>query len=401
MSEAVPVVVLNPYYHGGLAAVRSLGRLGAPVHAVHPVADAPVGRSRHLRRLIEWDVSAAPDEASLEMLADLARRLGGPPVLVVTDDNAAAFAARHAEALHELFTFPRRPPGLTERLYSKRGLHALCDEHGVPSPRTTFPRDRDEAREAIARSRFPIVLKPDDNQRFAQRNGVPMYIARDERDALEAYDRLEDPEAPNLMLQEYLPGPSSSVWVFTGYFDADSRLVFGAGGVKTRQYPLRIGTTCFGTVRSHPEMEAVTARFAEAIGYRGVFDCGYRLDPRDGVYKMLDVNPRVGQNFRQCVGRSGLDVVQAMYLDLTGRPVPADVPAEGRAWWVENYDLAAQIDAVREGSADLGAWLRSLRDVDEPAWFARDDPGPFAAMLADSVSPLGRRLRAIARDRTQ
>ena len=44
-----------------------------------------------------------------------------------------------------------------------------------------------------------------------------------------AYDRLEDPEAPNIMLQDYIPGDSDSVWVYTGYFDADSELLFGAG----------------------------------------------------------------------------------------------------------------------------------------------------------------------------
>lgn len=393
MTHQVPALVLNPYHHGGVAIVRTLGRLGVPVHAMHPDAGTPVARSRYLSGLTEWDVRTQPPEASLRVLARVARRLGGPPVLIVADDNAAAFASAHADALHEHFTFPRRPPGLTERLYRKRGLHELCAEHGVPAPRTRFPRDRDEARELLARAAYPLVLKPDDNQRFARRTGMRMYIARDARDALAAYDRLEDPEAPNLMLQEYLPGPSSMVWVFTGYFDRDCRLVFGAGGVKVRQYPGRTGTTCFGVVRSHPELEALTARFARAVGYRGVFDCGYRLDPRDGRFKLLDVNPRVGQNFRQCVGRGGLDVVRALYLDLTGQPVPADTADEGRGWWVENFDVAGQLHALRDGSVDLRRWLGSLRHVREPAWFARDDVGPFLGMLAGSTVSVRRRLR--------
>ena len=334
-----------------------------------------------------------PSPDSLEFVLDAGRRIGGPPVLVVADDTAQGFLTDNEEALQEVFTFPRQPPGLMQRLYSKRGLYDLCLEHDVPTASTAFPQSRDEAREAIERAVFPLVLKPIDKARwFQQRHGIPMFIARDAPEALAAYDRFEEPEAPNLMLQEYIPGPSASVWVFTGYFDDDCELLFGAGGTKLRQYPIHVGTTCFGDVRSNPELEKVTARFVKALGYRGVFDCGYRYDAREGRYKLLDAHPRVGANFRQCVGRDGLDVVRAMYLDLTGQPVPRDVPAEGRVWWVEDFDVAAAVDSWREGGFSLRRWARTLRRVDEPAWFARDDLAPFRAMCVRRAGAICRRL---------
>lgn len=393
----VPVLVLKLYSHGGIAVVRTLGRIGVPVYAIHHDVRAPAARSRYLKEVLEWDFDSAPDSESLEFVLEAGRRIGGSPLLIAADDAVQSFVCDHAEALHEVFRFPRQPPGLTERLYSKRGLHELCLEHDVPSPRTTFPQNRDEAREEIERGDFPLLLKPIDNVRFQRRNGTRMFIARDARQALDAYDHLEDPAAPNIMLQEYIPGPSSSVWVFTGYFDNDCELVFGAGGTKLRQYPIHIGMTCFGDVRPNPEMEAVTARFVRAIDYRGVFDCGYRYDARDRRYKMLDVNPRVGLNFRQCVGRDGLDVVRAMYLDLTGQPVPREPPAESHVWWVEDYDLAGAVDAWREGSLSLRRWAGSLRRVDEPAWFDRDDIAPFLSVWLRAPAALGRRmLRRIA-----
>jgi D-aspartate ligase len=392
MNAARPVLVLKLYYHGGIGAVRTLGRLGVPVYAIHDDSRVPAARSRYLREVLEWNFASAPGTESLEFVLDAGQRIGGPPVLLAADDTAQAFVSQHAEALHEAFVFPRQPAGLTERLVSKRGLHELCLEHDVAAPATVFPQTREEAREALQHAVFPLVLKPIDNVRFKHRNGIPMYIAEDHADALAAYDRLEDPAAPNVMLQEYIPGPSSSVWVFTGYFDSRSELVFGAGGLKVRQYPIHTGTTCYGVVRSNPEMEAVTARFVKALGYSGVFDCGYRYDPRDGRYKLLDVNPRVGANFRQCVGRDGLDVVRALYLDLTGQAVPPDVPAEGRAWWVENYDVAAAAYASHAGELSVRRWAGSLRRVDEPAWFAGDDLAPFRAMCASAARAFGRRV---------
>lgn len=391
-TAAAPVLALRLFHHGGIGAARTLGRLGVPVHAIQQDPRAPVARSRYLHDVLEWDLESAPNAESLEFVLEARKRIGGRPVLLAGDEPAQAFVDENADVLHESFAFPWQPPGLTRQLYSKRGLHELCLEHDVPVPHASFPQSRDQAREAIEGAVFPLVLKPIDNMRFEDRNGIRMFIARDAPEALEAYDRFEEPEAPNIMLQQFIPGPSASVWVFTGYFDGNSELLFGAGGTKLRQSPIYTGSTCFGDVLSNPEMEAATARFVKALGYRGVIDCGYRYDARDGRYKLLDVNPRVGANFRQCVGRDGLDVVRAMYLDLTGQEVPRDVPAEGRVWWVENNDVAAAIQSWREGSFSLRRWAGSLRGVDEPAWFARDDLAPFPVMCTNALRQLGTRV---------
>ncbi|MGI8731580.1 MAG: hypothetical protein ACR2LK_16625 [Solirubrobacteraceae bacterium] len=392
MNTERPVLVLRLYDHGAVGAVRSLGRLGVPVHAIHRNVRAPAARSRYLRETLEWDFDSATSAESAEFVLEAGRRLGGSPVLLGTDDTAQTFVSQHAEALREVFVFPRQPDGLAERLFSKQGMHELCVEHDVATPATAFPQTREEAQETIERAVFPLVLKPIDNVRFKQRNGIPMYIATDSSDALSAYDRVEDLAAPNVMLQEYIPGPSSSVWVFTGYFDSRSELLFGAGGAKLRQYPFRTGTTCFGVVQSNPDMEAVVARFVKRLGYRGVFDCGFRYDTRDDRHKLLDVNPRVGANFRQCVGRDGMDVVHALYLNLTGQEVPTEAPAEGRVWWVENFDVASAAQARGAGELSLSSWAASLRHVDEPAWFARDDLAPFRAMCRETVGASKRRL---------
>jgi hypothetical protein len=77
----------------------------------------------------------------------------------------------------------------------------------------------------------------------------------------------------------------------------------------------------------------------QEIDYSGIVDMGYRYDRRDGKYKLLDVNPRVGATFRLFVGSNGMDVVRALYLNLTGQPVRSGRAREGRKWIVEQSDL--------------------------------------------------------------
>ena len=132
MNTARPVLMFRLWYHGGIGAVRSLGRLGVPVHAVHDDARVPAARSRYLREVLQWDFDGTPSEESVEFLLEAGRRIGDSPILLVADDPAQRFVSEHADALDEVFTFPRQPAELNQRLYSKRGMYDLCLEHGVP-----------------------------------------------------------------------------------------------------------------------------------------------------------------------------------------------------------------------------------------------------------------------------
>jgi predicted ATP-grasp superfamily ATP-dependent carboligase len=130
----------------------------------------------------------------------------------------------------------------------------------------------------------------------------------------------------------------------------------------------------------------------KAIGYRGILDIGYRYDARDRLYKVLDVNPRIGATFRLFVGVNGIDVARALYMDLTGQPVPASPAREGRKWMVEDLDAVSAYRYHREGSLSAREWFASLSGVEEAAYFSWRDPLPFFFMLFNRTPELLKRL---------
>jgi predicted ATP-grasp superfamily ATP-dependent carboligase len=130
----------------------------------------------------------------------------------------------------------------------------------------------------------------------------------------------------------------------------------------------------------------------EAIGYRGILDIGYRFDPRDGLYKVLDANPRVGQAFRLFVAENDMDVVKSLYLDQTGQEQFSIVPREGRRWLIEDFDLISSFHYFEEGALTLRDWVRSFKGVEEAAWFSWTDPRPFVKMVGDLLKRLSGRL---------
>ena len=393
----VAVVVLkmvaDRYSHGELAVMRSLGRCGVDVLSAHPAPRTPAELSRYARAHIRIPLGST--ETTVTRLIERASSMRERPVLVPTDDVGALLVADRADELGEVFRLPAQPAGLALQLADKGHLARLCDTHDIPTPQVTFPKDRDGAAADAAVLGYPVVIKSMDPRLLRMRpNARSVVLAHDRDELLEHYDTMEDTTHPNLMLQEYIPGGSESVWMFNGYFDERSECRVGFTGQKVRQYPRGTGATSLGICRHNEEVVETTRRMMRAIGYRGIVDMGYRYDERDGRYKLLDVNPRLGSSFRLFVDDLGLDVVRAMYLDLTGRPVPSQGPYEGRRWLVEPADLWSTAAYRREERLTAGGWLRSVRGVDEYAWFAGDDMKPFLAMASVfALQPLLRRVR--------
>jgi predicted ATP-grasp superfamily ATP-dependent carboligase len=180
--------------------------------------------------------------------------------------------------------------------------------------------------------------------------------------------------------------------MFNGYFNACSECLIGFTGKKIRQCPVYRGATSLGICLANDTVDKTTRKFMQAIGYQGVLDIGYRYDARDGLYKVLDVNPRIGATFRLFVARNGMDVARALYLDLTGQPIVPGLAPEGRKWIVEDLDLVSCFRYHRDGKLTFRGWISSFRGIQEAAYFALDDPLPVLMMCVNSVRELWKRM---------
>lgn len=381
---STPVVVVSLTTHGPLGIIRSLGRMGVPVYALHTSECQPAQYSRYLRRVWRWNFPNSSEEA-LQTFADVGRQIGRRAILIPTSDETAVFVAENEVSLRRWFEFPKQSFALPRTLSDKKQMYHLVKKHGIATPETLFPQGRDEVLRFAADIRFPVVLKAIDGARAARRTGQKMVIVRDFGELLKYYDELEDPSEPNFMLQEYIPGGDDTIWMFNGYFNEDSVCLYGATGKKIRQHPVGHGPTSLGICLQKDMVDQTTRKLMKKLGYRGILDIGYRFDARDGQYKVLDINPRIGCTFRLFTAENGLDVARALYLDLTGQAVPVSKVREGRKWMVEVQDFKSCLEYRRKGQLTVSQWLRSLGGVQETAFFALDDMRPFRKVVSEHV----------------
>lgn len=392
-NNATPVVILRSIAYAGLGIARSFGRLGIPVYTIEGMRSSPVFNSRYNREAFIWSIDDKPELESIEFLSHVSKKIDGQPLLIPTTDYAAMFVARNAGRLRECFRFPKQPEGLVDSLCSKKEMYLLAKRVGIPTPETVFPQSRRDVNDFLRTAIFPVMLKAIDGTRLCERVGKKMFIVNSAQELLELYDRVEDAAEPNLMLQEYIPGGEDSVWMFNGYFSQNSDCLAGFTGKKIRQCPAYTGYTSLGICVRNDTVDLLTRSFMKAIGYRGVLDVGYRYDARDGQYKVLDVNPRIGATFRLFVGDNGLDVARAFYLDMTAQQVPATRLCEGRKWAVEDRDLSSSFRYWRDGKLSARQWLASFRGVRETAYLAADDMRPVFARIKRVLASSMRRLR--------
>ncbi|MCU1427032.1 MAG: ATP-grasp protein [Actinomycetia bacterium] len=401
LDPSVPVLLLRvgryPVYHGTVGAIRSLGRAGVPVHAIVEDRFTPAAVSRYLTSKIVWPTTGAePEEQLLEQLADIGKQLGGGVLAIPSDDEAAVLLAEHGDVLREWFLYPDIASDLPRRLASKRGLFNACRAHGIPTPNAMFPSSRKDIRAFAKRATFPLVLKNVDPFTRLQHRAVPgTTVVHSYEELLAVGKTIDDPST--VMMQEYIPRDDAEDWIFHTYCDAASQSLAPFTGVKLRSWPPHAGVTTYARVLRNDHLEAMASRLCHDIGYRGVADLDWRFDRRDGQYKLVDFNPRVGAQFKLFETEAGIDVLRAMHLDLTGRAVPNAAPVYGRGIKVENLDAPAKV-AYRRGNATAPAGA-DAGPRPERAWFASDDLAPFFMMIVRFLRPAIGKLATAVRPR--
>ncbi|MFF1279183.1 ATP-grasp domain-containing protein [Streptomyces sp. NPDC058299] len=368
----VPAVLLridpNPFHHGTLGAVRSLGRAGVEVHVVADSTPSPVHVSRFVRRLHPPPAPGASTGEVAAALHRVAARIARPAVLIPMDDAGAIAAGLLREELAPAFLLPRQPGALPGLVADKAQLAGMCAATGVPHPVTLVPDSAEDAAAATRRLGLPVVAKWSRPWLVPAGSGLrSTVLLRSAREARELYLRTGEAGSP-LLLQAFLPPGPGRDRFFHGYVDRAGVVRAGGSGRKQLAWPRGAGLTAAGRWTPDPEVRALAERLTGELGYRGIFDLDFRRCGRTGRYHLLDFNPRPGAQFRLFTDSAGLDVVRAQHLDLTHRPLPAGRPLPGREFVVENYAPLTVLRPAPRGR--------------ELAWYAPDDRAPGLAMWA-------------------
>jgi predicted ATP-grasp superfamily ATP-dependent carboligase len=125
----------------------------------------------------------------------------------------------------------------------------------------------------------------------------------------------------------------------------------------------------------------LSGRFLKAIDYYGLVEVEYKLDLRDGQFKLLDVNARTW-GYHALGRRAGVDFPNMLFTDQIGEPVEQQRGQPGISWVRLMTDFPTGIAEILGGHLDWRAYLHSLRTAHVDAVFSCEDPLPGVIELA-------------------
>lgn len=342
--------------------------------------------SRHLR-LVDLPPGVTPESRLPQILGGL--ELDKAVLLPCSDRWVNEIAALPAAVAHR---FPSSSPSAEiARVFTDKAAFArLLSEHSVPTPETRVVENENDLSHVTARDCSRFFLKPTDSQSFFAEFRRKAFDFESGEEALELLERCVQ-KGLSVILQEYIPGPPSNHFYVEGFVDRRSEICALFSRRRLRMYPARFGnSTAMESVALESVRGAVESmrKLLNAVDYRGIFSAEFKLDARDGVFRLLEVNIRPWW-FIEFVASCGVNVAQMAYLDALGRDVPkVEKYNAGRREVYPYYDMhSPRVTENEIGMAQvLASWITARKSV-----FSWSDPLPACLWAADRVRARMRR----------
>lgn len=240
----------------------------------------------------------------------------GIPILLGSGDWYAEFLIKNREVLTQAgldagcgrVVIPYTDEATFEKVMHKDSFYAMCDELGIPHPKTVkidVPTTSRLPSDDELDLGWPVIMKPADSAawHYAEFDGkekVSEVATRERLDALYAGVRSSSYDKA-LILQDRIPGDDTALYSITVFCKEGKLLRSTIGHVLLQDHsPQALGNpVCIiDTMEEecHSQLIEWTSRIVEHLGYTGYGNFDVMHDSRDDTYRFLEMNARPGRN---------------------------------------------------------------------------------------------------------
>ncbi len=365
--------------HPGLGIARSLGRRGIPVYVIDDQLSV-ASASRYVTRFIRVK-ELREERKTIDALLEVGERFGLRNwVLFPTRDETVAAISRYRTELAAVFRVPTPHWETVKWAWDKKNTYDLAGRLGIPCPQTYKPET--EADLEAWHSKLPLAIKPAVKENFFYATGDKAWRAETIDDLHKMYReaaRKIDPR--HILIQQIIPGDGRHQVSYCAFF-RDGQAHGSLVARRARQHPREFGRAAtYVESIDLPLIEELSERFLKAIDYYGLVEVEFKQDPRDGEYKLLDVNARTW-GF-QCLGMAaGVDFSYLQFADQISETVTACRGTAGIGWLRLLTDVPTAASDILGGHLKFREYLASLRKTQVESVFCRRDPLPSLAEIA-------------------
>jgi predicted ATP-grasp superfamily ATP-dependent carboligase len=278
--EVERVLVTDGHWRKTLALVRSLGRKGVHVTVGERTFLNTSFFSKYCSRGLVYPSPRRYPDQFIEFIIKEVKK-NKYECLFPMEEETLLLLAKHRSEISKYTHLLISNPQKIEFVRDKGKLLRFAESHGVPIPKTIYSLENPEPDMVQG----PAVIKP----RISSGSFGIAYVKRRE-DLVPFYQRIHR-RYPFPLVQEWIPD-GGGTFGFSALFDEASNAKAAFVHKKLRMYPVEGGPSTLREGVEHPQVMELGLSLLRSLNWVGVAMAEFKVDPRDGIPKLMEVNPR-------------------------------------------------------------------------------------------------------------
>ena len=316
--EFLPIIL------GGDITTYSLARsfheeYGVKSVAVSMLKSIMISHSSIIENIVVPDMDSK--EHFVQRLIEIAKRYPGKKLLLMAcGDWYVRMIVENRAALEEYYVVPYIGEELLNRLVLKDSFYRICDEVGVPYPKT-FVYDCKDPQPLDFDFSYPVIAKPASSAayHYAKFEGKKKVFRMKSEEELSAMlDKLRASGYDyKFLIQDTIPGLDYNMRILTCYCDRHGKVRFFSSGhvLLEDNAAMGVGNPVAIINDVNREIMENARRLLEHVGYTGFANFDIKYDERDGSFRFFEINTRLGRSYFYVTG-SGFNAVKWIVDDL-------------------------------------------------------------------------------------
>lgn len=316
--EFLPIIL------GGDITTYSLARsfheeYGVKSVAVSMLKSIMISHSSIIENIVVPDMDSK--EHFVQRLIEIAKRYPGKKLLLMAcGDWYVRMIVENRAALEEYYVVPYIGEELLNRLVLKDSFYRICDEVGVPYPKT-FVYDCKDPQPLNFDFSYPVIAKPASSAayHYAKFEGKKKVFRMKSEEELSAMlDKLRASGYDyKFLIQDTIPGLDYNMRILTCYCDRHGKVRFFSSGhvLLEDNAAMGVGNPVAIINDVNREIMENARRLLEHVGYTGFANFDIKYDERDGSFRFFEINTRLGRSNFYVTG-SGFNAIKWIVDDL-------------------------------------------------------------------------------------
>jgi predicted ATP-grasp superfamily ATP-dependent carboligase len=278
------VYITDGHWRKSLAAVRALGQNGVRVTVGESTRLTTAGFSRYCTRV---NVYPSPLYRGSDFIEYLDGELIRHPyqMLLPMEDETTGLISQHHERLSRWTYIPVPPINKLRIARRKDKVLQMAETLGIPIPKTWYINDFSQLHALKNHVEYPVVIKARSSS-----GAVGVSYAKTPGE-LDTHYRSIHKRFPWPLVQDMIPREGIGYGA-SFLFDENGHVRASFVHKRLREYPVTGGASTFRESSKNDDILDMAENLLKKLNWFGVAMVEFKVDPRDGMPKLMEINPR-------------------------------------------------------------------------------------------------------------